>query len=1691
MTTAARLLAEVGIDPSDFNAGLKDVRQRLIDVAKDVDVANKAIDRTNKQLTSSNESLTKSLVTVENSADRLSTSEKSLTKAHIDAELAAHKLATAIENVLQKRGALAAETEDVAGAEYALARATEQAAIAYLQMAKAELTLENAQNSLNITQRTGYETTRRQMLITSQNAEAQEAAAQAAQVQAASQATLAAEVKAANRALFEQSQFQLAAAASSAEQALRFQAMQRSANPNPSGAMQMAVLGAMGEGAIIPQIAAYNRLQQAYETAWGTQTAIKLKNFATGVNSAAVQMRHFGTAATMGVTVPIAAVGAALFMSAVQVDKWKTTLATAMHSASKDSAEVSSAFNMLAEAAKAPGLEIESTVQTYSRMLLQNVGSQDALTIVKEFGNQLGLVNATADQTRRVFLDITKAIGTKTFNGQEFRIMAQQMPTLLEGLRAVFHTIDTKKIGEMGFSGKDVMLALAHYFQGTARAADSAQNDIKKLKQELLLMAAGIGKDLLPVFHELVPVITGFADAAEHAFESLTPETRRFVIEALAVAALVGPLSTLASAFLRLGSFGIRGIAGIIGLMSKMQYQMALVTEGWTEMEAAEIAFGTASLGVLGPIALAIGAIAVAVYGAIKADEYLRNDTSLSIKSLSLLWQEHARVANSQVANTVKVRELVDEYGELQKSHINTKDKAEQMRRIYDEIYQLNPLLTKGYDDQLKPLGLIADAHKAIAEQLERQIRAQKEQQTLASYGQPINENLQKKASLESAINFINAKGVQTPLPAGKTAADYPGNAHLYQSVMPGVDYNPNAVGGNVNTDASSGKIFIWDKSVEARQKAITALKLQIRQLDDQMSDVTKKAKDAINPKANGLTLPAELPSPYAGGLKELLNVTKESADKWKSLENSCARVTSDVLRATGFQVKWTASAAELKKQLDDAVKLGHAAIVPRGKEKPGDVVFTPGTGPSGIHASIYAGKNTLESARGSSLTNWKDATTYRPDRTDFDVDSFKEQQDSKMADAKRAVRDATREATAAEKEDQKFRELSLSTLEDVKAKHAELIREIQGGIRTTKEDTKADQLADEYRKSNIARFYELNDITSQLTLTTNKHLLAVMNSVIAEQQRNVSAQRYIDTLKRVAEMEETVANKTKKAKQEAQLATMTERQQKAIKEFGTEQDGSYTAMDTSLMAIPRVKNLYAQTQVASNQEEDAKHLQEAVKATREALMEGKDAASAYEKAIAKIAEMDEYWLENGLALPEYLKAMNDELERKAKLEDRKPYFKAFNQANRPLQNSIQEGQTWQGGKVDQKSQAVDNFKATNSEYLKLMKGSENGENFVAQANELADAFARDWDLKDKNRQIAEMNKTLFEVVHTSQMLAATDPFKKWQLSHQQYDPQKNAVTNPFSEAAQTAGVSEKSIFDVEQANLAQQKLNEMRATMLKTSAEMSAQSPFEVWKLQFEYFNEETKKWELPESMRTFANQGGLQKIFQFQQTEAMMKQFADNTADIMTSLFSQIANGAKVSWSSIGRQFEVMLFKMAQEMANSQMKQFFQSQISKAIPGMPGANGAMNTASMTQFNASLTQFSATMPTSISLFQEAVMNFSTAVAGMGGSTGAGMLPGMGSGGSSSDPLDGFALNGEGIGPFGVTRMTPKATPIYGPSSALSGAGESHISNSEATTTNNFHYHIYGRDDKTIRNTVTQSVSDLTKLQASTKKRVG
>jgi hypothetical protein len=69
--------------------------------------------------------------------------------------------------------------------------------------------------------------------------------------------------------------------------------------------------------------------------------------------------------------------------------------------------------------------------------------------------------------------------------------------------------------------------------------------------------------------------------------------------------------------------------------------------------------------------------------------------------------------------------------------------------------------------------------------------------------------------------------------------------------------------------------------------------------------------------------------------------------------------------------------------------------------------------------------------------------------------------------------------------------------------------------------------------------------------------------------------------------------------------------------------------------------------------------------------------------------------------------------------------------------------------------------------------------------------------------------------------------------------------------------------------------------------------------------------------------------------------------------------------------------------------------------------------------------------------------------------------------------------------------MTPKATPIYGPPSALSGAGESHVSNSEATTTNNFHYHIYGRDDKTIRNTVTQSVSDLTKLQASTKKRVG
>jgi hypothetical protein len=1163
------------------------------------------------------------------------------------------------------------------------------------------------------------------------------------------------------------------------------------------------------------------------------------------------------------------------------------------------------------------------------------------------------------------------------------------------------------------------------------------------------------------------------------------------------------------------------------------------IQEGFTLAESSAIVFGSTTVAALGPVALAVAAVVAVGFALKKIDEALRQESDLTAQKLGQIADKNHEVATAQLHNAQEATKLVRQYQDVKYSNMQAAEKAEKLRIIYDAIYRLMPDLTKGYDDQLRPLGLVADAYDKIREAAQAATKAQQESATMKNFGVQYNELQQHLQAINAVIGVIKQRGVQVPIPEGADTAKY-SNYDSFQSIMSGSPdrSHPETFGlndknwRNINpgtTDSSTGiwgmggsnnglhpdfgwgssQIYTLEKGTKAYRDALQSLELQARGIQDEINALTKSTKDALNPTpAKPLTLPTAAPTAFIGKVADL---TPE-IDRFKAglkdgtiaSENSCARFVSALNKATGVAIATDSAWSLVEKALTSGGR-----EVERAKAKIGDIIYYQGPaygskedkalhGGEGRHVEYYLGNNrSIGSHDGDIHTSAvrQDAHFIRPERGDqsgYDLlhqtaIDYASQQRKKISDAKKEERDAAREALKEHKEASKI-------IEELRGKYVELQGTITAGILTTNQDTDAQKLAAEYRKANVSNFYELNKAGTALVLTSNKEKQSEMAVALALQARNVQVQQRIDLIKKLSELQEKAAEKAKKAQHDAILEAMPERKRKAVEAFGEE-----NYFNNSLMSTQEGKHYLNVASDASNKEEDAKHLKEAVKLTNEALLEGKGAATNYEKAIQKIAETDRYWLESGLAIPSYLKGLNNELERKAILEDRKPFFEAFNSANRPIQRSIQEQTNWQAGNVDTRSQAIDNFKSTNSEYQKLIKQSANGESFVAQANELADAFARDWDLKDKNRQLSEMNKTLFDTVHAAAMLATKDPFEKWRMSHAQYDSSKNTVTNNFSQNAAAVGVSEKDIFNLEQAVAAQQKMDALEATIRKTTAEMSAMSPFEAWELQFKEFDEVTQQWKLPPSLQAFADQGGLKKIFEFEQTERLFKQFADNTADIVTNLFNQIASGAKVSWSSIGRQFEVMLFKMAQEMANSQMKQWFSGALSKQLPGIPGVGGtnAVNQASQQQLSAAMTQFSTAIPSSVTLFQEAVTNFSSSVAGMNGGSAGGVggigLPGFSGSGGGSDPLSGYTLNGEGVGPLGAgDLMSAKVVaPTYGAPGSNVGAGQASISNDNSMSTYNFHYHIHGRDDSTIRNTVTQSMNDLTRMQASTHKRTG
>ena len=239
-----------------------------------------------------------------------------------------------------------------------------------------------------------------------------------------------------------------------------------------------------------------------------------------------------------------------------------------------------------------------------ARLAPLGTGVEDIRTTFIGFNTAAKLAGASSIEASNAFRQLAQALGSGRLQGDEFRSLAEQVPTLLAPIAKELNTTvgGLKKFAAEGKLTSDVVIrALKKIEQeGAPALAALLENDptqvFKNLQNEIEDLQITVGKALLPAAKFATESLTILADT----INSIPPEITSFVVvtgtlvTALTLAkpvivAIIGTLTTLktiaAGVALVLGGPLTVAITGLAALIGKFTYDIYKNNKAQKELE--------------------------------------------------------------------------------------------------------------------------------------------------------------------------------------------------------------------------------------------------------------------------------------------------------------------------------------------------------------------------------------------------------------------------------------------------------------------------------------------------------------------------------------------------------------------------------------------------------------------------------------------------------------------------------------------------------------------------------------------------------------------------------------------------------------------------------------------------------------------------------------------------------------------------------------------------------------------------------------------------------------------------------------------------------------------------------------------------------------------------------------------------
>lgn len=1473
--TVAKLMAEVGIDPRQFNAGLRQIRDGLHETAKETVAFSKEIDAATKQTNASFRQLSSSREKLLRTNEAFKVAENNLAEALTKSQRAT-QLVTSLENKLQ--AARRDGSPKAAQYEIALARAKDL-------VATAERRLENATVRRDQAARAAVNSAMELKRTEDALSAAQTKAAEATKKFSESQAQLAADALKAAAAL---SQAQAEAAQEAIAQATAAKKIDDAVNKQTIAftALRQVMTGMVTASTEFrlqqereaEALEEKNKALRTYQTEIGaTTTKLRvLQNFnlpmfqafgglaqnqdltarmnawASGADKVATKMKHLGTTATFGLSVPVALLGKNLFDSAVQLEKYVGSLGVAM----KDAEKAKERFNELVEVSRLPGLNLQSLVR--GDVALQGVkfSPEESLETLKQWGNELALFNGSAEEYQRVVINLQQISGAKTLAGDELREMAELIPSLRQALRDLYNTDDTKELKELGITGAQVIRDLTVKFSESARAADSAQNDIKNFNNELFIMAAQGGKELIPFFRDFTKIAIPTLKTVTDAFTGLPPEVKKTAIQIGILTAAFGPLTYSLSNFVSLAGFTVKGLAAVVTWAGTARFAMAAVAAGAaTTGEAMVLMFGPA-LAAAAPYIAVLAAIAAGAY-AIKLAWDAANDTGQkSVEQINAEYKAYQQNLASKQKNLTATSSLIAEYDKLASKQNRSNAENERMRKLYDDIASKSPGLTLGYDKLGNAIGLVADHMERLAKETAKANEQMRISKVVGDYSDQLTALNDRLFAAQERVKTLQTYGLR-------------------------VDKDMTNKGnfrGPVPNSATFEMITSGDKFTQA----LGAAK---KEVDDTTAAIAQMKK-AISGAFDGNKSPFKSTSQAGAGgdtkgAEEVIRLWKREAKEVAKAFN--LRVSSEY--RPGAKVRATGQPSEhgavLGKQKGLALDFAGSA-----QDMADFFDYVRKTYGDNIKQMLYSPKGKVIGGRYSAEISDPRTKADHYDHVHLSLKSglgnTNDLQDVIFGrkEAAKALRDQMREAKKEENEYQRI-------VDALTEKNNELTVATKGSTNLTK----AQALAAEYAADNMKNFGGSLDFAK----------LAQFAQVTAIQQANVELQKQLD----LQELLGGAREKIQEQWQQMFLNSLPERKREMVQAFGVK--------DWKNPAIPdKVKKTFADLFYSNKDRETLREAIAGLKDYRENLKEtldtlmGRKGKTNLEKANEFIEKQIEKIGEAARKSNIPVSQLIEQIRRVAAETDKQQGFKEFNAVNAPMLQSIEGLKNWMNGDVDKRANAWQEFVRANKEFY-------TGLDFAGQ-REVKNNFFENFDLQKSAELIQDIKREMFGLEQQARILGENDPYERWVMSLEFYDAELNKVRLPdWATPDRTRG-----IFNQREANSAKEKMNEMYEASVRAAAELTAKNPFEQWLISMSEVDRESGKLRLANGL----DEEFLRKTFEFQKNIALIKEFADGVRNIFSDMAYDIAeNGFKGLFANIYMGFKQLLFKMAVEYLSSKL--------------------------------------------------------------------------------------------------------------------------------------------------------------------------